>query len=554
MHMTQHDIDLPAHRTAKTDADPSDGALAPLGHPAFAVMWSATVLGTIGNFMRDVASAWTVTDLSASPVAVGLIQAAGTLPAFLLTIPAGALSDILDRRRFLIWMQFALAAVSATLLWLSYSGGMTVELLIALTFIAGAGAALSDPAWQTIVPELVPRQELRSALALNSLGVNIARASGPAAAGVLLASFGAAATYGVDVIGYAFVVAALVWWPRPAAAPDHLSERFGEAMVAGLRYARASHELHRVLLHAFGLLVLASAIWTLMPLLARQLLAGTSSLYGLMLAAVGIGAIGGAMMLPQVRQRLDADALLLAAALLIAAVMAALAWAPPTWLALALLAALGAGWLTALTTLNAKAQDILPDWVRGRGMAVYLTAFSGAMTIGSLAWGVVAAHVGVAGALLAAGGGLAVAALALHRLKLPAGTHDLRPSHHWPQPRDVAGPALDRGPVMVQVFYRVHAADRPAFLLALRAVAGERKRDGAVSWGITENTADPEQLMEWFQVNTWAEHLRQHGRVSHADADAQVAAAAFHSGPQPPVVQHYLALVPDDPAPTRASG
>jgi MFS family permease len=542
--MNHHDTDSAVARTATIRSDHTGGALTPLRHPVFAVVWSATVLGNIGNFMRDVASAWTVTDLSASPVAVGLIQAAATLPGFLLTIPAGALSDIVDRRRFLILVQTGLAAVSAILLWLSYSGGMTVELLIALTFVAGAGAALSDPSWQAIVPELVPRNELRNALALDSLGVNIARAIGPAAAGALLASFGAAVTYGVDVIGYAFVIAALVWWPRPRSARDSLSEHFTEALGTGLRYARANRELHRVLLHAFGFLVFASAVWALMPLLARQLLAGTSSLYGLMLGAIGIGAIVGAMLLPRIRSRLGADGLLLTAALMVATVVVVLAWSPPAWLALGLLPLLGAGWLTALTTLNAKAQAILPDWVRGRGMAVYLTVFSGSMSIGSLTWGLVAAQIGVAAALLLAGTGLAVAAIALHRSKLPTGEKDLRPSHHWPEPDSAQSHAFERGPVMVQVTYRVRALDRPAFLQAMRAVAAERKRDGAFSWGITENTADPEQLMEWFLVRTWAEHLRQHDRVSRADAEAQVTAAAFHFGTQPPVVEHFLALEP----------
>ena len=206
----------------------------------FAVLWAATVLGNVGSFMRDVASSWMVTDLSASPTAVALIQTAATLPIFLLAIPAGVLSDILDRRRFLIFVQLLLASVSGTLLLLSHTGALTVDYLIALTFVGGIGAALMGPTWQSIVPELVPRADLKGAVALNSLGINIARAIGPAAGGLILASFGAAVTYGMDVLSYVFVIAALLWWKRPAAADSALSENFLGAFRAGLRYTRAS--------------------------------------------------------------------------------------------------------------------------------------------------------------------------------------------------------------------------------------------------------------------------------------------------------------------------
>ncbi|MDB5894535.1 MAG: transporter, partial [Rhodoferax sp.] len=199
---------------------------APLAQPVFAVLWAATVLGNIGSFMRDVASSWMVTELSASPAAVSLVQTAATLPIFLLAIPAGVLSDILDRRRFLIAVQLLLACVSGTLLWLSRSGALTVETLVALTFVGGIGAALMGPTWQSIVPELVPRKDLKSAVALNSLGINIARAVGPAAGGLLLASFGAAMAYGADLLSYGFVVAALLWWKRPPAVHYGLSEHF----------------------------------------------------------------------------------------------------------------------------------------------------------------------------------------------------------------------------------------------------------------------------------------------------------------------------------------
>ncbi|MBP6707227.1 MAG: MFS transporter [Achromobacter sp.] len=517
------------------------GSFAPLRQPVFAVLWAATVLGNVGSFMRDVASSWLVTDLSASPTAVALIQTAATLPIFLLAIPAGVLSDILDRRRFLIFVQLLLASVSGTLLLLSHSGALTVDYLIALTFVGGIGAALMGPTWQSIVPELVPRADLKGAVALNSLGINIARAIGPAAGGLILASFGAAVTYGMDVLSYVFVIAALLWWKRPAAADSTLSENFLGAFRAGLRYTRASKELHRVLLRAAVFFLFASAVWALLPLVARQMLGGSSGFYGVLLGAVGAGAILGALLLPRLG-KLDADGLVLLASVASAAVMAALVFAPPKWLAVLLLVALGMGWITALTTFNSVAQAILPNWVRGRGLAVYLTVFNGAMAAGSLGWGLVAREIGVPYALAASAAGLVLVALLFHRVRLPVGEADLQASNHWPEPLVAEPVAHDRGPVLVQVEYRIRQADRPAFLAAMKRLSQERLRDGAYAWGVVEHTGDAERVVEWFFVESWAEHLRQHHRVSHADADLQAEALRFHVGPDKPEVHHFLAL------------
>lgn len=526
-----------------TPSSPSaGGSFAPLRQPVFAVLWAAAVLGNVGSFMRDVASSWLVTDLSASPAAVALIQTAATLPIFLLAIPAGVLSDILDRRRFLIFVQLLLASVSGTLLLLSHFGALTVDYLIALTFVGGIGAALMGPTWQSIVPELVPRESIKGAVALNSLGINIARAIGPAAGGLILASFGAAVTYGMDVLSYVFVIAALLWWKRPAATDSALSEKFLGAFRAGLRYTRASKELHRVLLRAAVFFLFASAVWALLPLVARQMLGGTSGFYGMLLGAVGAGAILGALVMPKLGAKLNADGLVLLASLVSAVVMGVLVFAPPKWLAVVMLVLLGMGWITALTTFNGVAQAILPNWVRGRGLAVYLMVFNGAMAAGSLGWGLVAREIGVPYALVASAAGLVIVALLFHRVRLPVGEADLQASNHWPEPLVSESVAHDRGPVLIQVEYRIAQQDRPAFLEAMQRLSQERLRDGAYAWGVAEHTSDPERVVEWFFVESWAEHLRQHHRVSHADADLQAETLRFHIGPGAPVVHHFLAL------------
>lgn len=519
---------------------PAQGGFGPLRQPVFAVLWAASVLGNTGTFIRDVASSWLVTDLSNAPAAVAMVQAAGTLPIFLLAIPAGVMSDILDRRKFLIVIQLGLAAVSATLVALSYSGLLSVSSLVALTFMGGIGAALMGPTWQSIVPELVPRESLKSAVALNSLGVNIARSIGPAAGGFLLAAFGAALTYGIDVLSYVFVIAALIWWPRPRDADDALSERFFGAFRAGLRYTRASRELHIVLLRAAIFFAFSSSIWTLLPLLARNNLGGDARFYGFLLGAVGVGAIAGAFLLPTLRRRFDNDGLLLRAAIVTSIVMMILSFAPPQWIAILVLVVLGGAWIVALTTLNGAAQAILPNWVRGRALAVYLTVFNGAMAAGSIGWGAVAEAVGISTTLQAGAVGLFLIGIVLNRIKLPAGEADLVPSNHWPEPLTAEPVEHDRGPVLILIEYRVHKEQQAEFLKFLAQLSAERRRDGAYNWGVTEDAADPEKIVEWFLVESWVEHLRQHKRVSKADADLQQETLKYHVGPEKPVVRHLL--------------
>jgi predicted MFS family arabinose efflux permease len=528
-------------------AESEQGALAPLRERVFAVLWAATVLGNIGSFMRDVASGWLATELSTNPAAVAAVQAAAALPIFLFAIPAGVLSDILDRRRFLIAVQLLLAAVSAALMVLSATGALGLDSLLALTFVGGLGAALMGPTWQSIVPSLVPRAQLRSAVALNSLGVNISRAIGPAAGGVLLAAFGAATTYGVDLLTYVLVIAALWWWRPPTAPHDPLAEQLVGALQAGLRFTLAHAPLHRVLWRALVFFAGASAAWALLPLVARQLLHGTASFYGLMLGAVGLGAIGGALLLPSLRKRLQADGLMLLAAMLSAVVLAALAAAPPQPLALALLLALGAAWIVALTTLSALTQSILPDWVRGRGLSVYLTVFNGALAAGSLGWGAVAQGVGLQTALLLAAAAMALTALLMRHWPLPTGEDALGTARHWPAPPRATELAKHRGPVLVLVDYRVAHADRAALVDLLHQLSQHRRSDGATAWGLSEDIADPQRLVEWFFVASWAEHLRQHHRVTQAAAALQARASRLHLGPDPPQVQHLVAISPTTP-------
>jgi MFS family permease len=525
-------------------ADQQSGGFGPFRQRSFAVLWAATVLGNIGTFIANIASSWLVTDLSGSPAALSLVQAAGTLPVFLLSLPAGVLSDIFDRRRFLIGIQVFLALTTCLLVALSYAGLLSVTSLVVLNFAGGVGAALMGPAWQAVVPELVPRRDLKNAIALNSLGINISRSIGPAIGGVLLADAGAASTYAVDALSFLFVIAALTWWRRAADHQDTLTEGFLGGFRAGLRYAKASRPLRAALLRSAVFFAFASAVWALLPLVARNVLGGDAGFYGVLLGAAGVGAILAGLALPALRRHVDTDGLLSAATIVMAFVTAGLAFSLPRWAGVAMLVALGAAWIVALTTFNGIAQSILPNWVRGRGLSLYLTVFNGAMTAGTLGWGMLAQAIGVRQALLVCGATFVLSALLLRRVKLPTGDADLTPSNHWPEPLTTAAVPGDRGPVLVLVRYRVTSNNRSAFLGLLYALSGERRRDGAYAWGVCEDAADPERILEWFMVESWAEHLRQHKRVSNADAELQQEAIRFHTGPEPPKVQHLLSVRP----------
>jgi MFS family permease len=527
-------------------ASPSSGGpLSPLRNRVFAVVWSATVVSNVGSWLQSAAAGWLMTELTPNPRIVALVQVASYLPMFLFVLPAGALADVLDRRRLLLVMEVvgtALTAGFALLVQLDRASPVT---LLAFILVAGIAEALATPGWQAIVPQLVSREDLGQAIALNGVGINISRAIGPALAGIIIVDLGMAAPYWLNAVSNIAVVAALLWWRAPLrAGPKLPPEHLGRAMRVGLRYARHSPHLRATIARAAGFFVFASAYWALLPLVARVQLAGGARLYGLLLGAIGFGAIVGAFALPYLKTALGPDELVVAGTLGTAAalVLYGLAHAPATALVASLLA--GASWIAVLGTLNVSAQVSLPAWVRGRGLAVFATVLFGAMTLGSALWGQVASSLGLSSAhYIAAGGALAVIPL-LWRSNLQTGAGaDLTPSMHWPEPVLFEGAEKERGPVLVTVEYRVKLQDRELFLVALAKLAAERRRDGAFDWGVFEDAAEEGRFIETFLLDSWLEHLRQHQRVTKADRSVQDEVARFDTRGAPKVT-HFIAALP----------
>jgi predicted MFS family arabinose efflux permease len=448
---------------------------------------------------------------------------------------------MVDKRRFILTLEILTTLFSVVFALLVTLHAVTAGVLLLFLFLIGILGALETPAWQAIVPMLVPTQALSSAVAVNSLGVNISRVIGPALAGIVILGYGIAAPFWLDALSNLGVIAVILWWRPPVKAVRTLpAERLGSAIRTGVRYARNNAHLRATLVRAAGFFLFASAYWALLPILARSQLHGGPTLYGILLGAIGAGAVGGAVLLPKLKARSGANGMVVLGELGNAAALVLFGLAQSPWVAVLACLAAGLSWIVVLATLNVSAQVALPEWVRGRGLAAYVTVFFGTMSIGSVLWGFIADRIGLPPAHYLAGAGALLAIWVTHSWKLQTGPQaDLTPSMHWPEPVLAGAVEADAGPVMVTVQYQIAVEDREAFLVAMSRFARERKRDGAYAWGVFEDTARPGRMLETFLVDSWLEHLRQHQRVTKADR--AVEDQVLRLTQEEPRVTHYIA-------------
>jgi MFS family permease len=492
--------------------------------------------------MQGVAAAWLMTSLTTSPVPVALLTTMANLPLFLVGLPAGALADVVDRRWLVLVTQVWMLAVAAALGVLALSDWMTPGLLLALTFLISFGGSLSAPAWQAIVPELVPRRELATAVALNSAGFNLARAIGPAIGGLIVAAAGPAAVFLLNAASFLGIIIVIYGW-RPAPREQSVQpERVGSAVAAGIRFARYAPQLRAVLVRTATFIFPASALWALLPVVATRQLGLAATGYGVMLASIGLGAVGGAAVLPRLRARLSVDRLVVILTLIFAGGLVALAMLRNLVALNIVLMMVGVGWLTINSFLNVAAQTIAPTWVQARALGVYLLVSQGGLAGGSALWGLVAERFDERTALLAAAMVLVLGLAAVRRWPLRADEElDLRPSQHWPEPALAHEPQAGDGPVLVTIEYRVAEPQQVAFYQAMDAVQMIRRRDGALRWGLFRDAAEPERLLETFVVASWAEHMRQHERVTVADRAVEERALALQRPGTTPIISHLIA-------------
>jgi predicted MFS family arabinose efflux permease len=526
-----------------TQATPAAGtAWAPFRHRLFAAMWSAQFISNVGGWMQTVGAQWLMLTLTGSAAYVALVSTAGSLPVMLFAIAAGAIGDLVDRRRFLLIAQGLMLAAAAALGALVLAGLVTAWTLLGLIFVLGVGTAMTAPVWQTLQPELVDPPERQQAISLGSVNQNLARAIGPAIGGAILAATSAGAVFLVNAATFLAVIAVIYAWrsTRPAATLPR--EHLGEAIRAGGRYVAASPALRVILLRAFVFIFFASSIWALLPLVALSQLHLGSGGYGLLLGCVGVGAVGGAVLLPRLRTLLPPGGQLTAGSLGLGLAALLLAVVHLTIVAAIALAFGGLAWILALSTLNSVYQLTLPGWVKARGMSFYLIVFQGGNAIGSALLGLMAQQAGLTATLITVAAALGAGSLAGLRFPFqsipPA---DLRPAGDWPVPLAAGSEAADpAGPVMVTVEYRPRDGSREELLAALRDARFSRRRTGAVSWRAWQDAADPDRIVEQFVVASWPEHVRQHERVTRRDAERLAAIRAMTDPSHPPLVTHWL--------------
>jgi predicted MFS family arabinose efflux permease len=430
----------------------------------------------------------------------------------------------------------ALAATTAL-------GGVSPALLLALTGALALGAGLNAPAWQATIPELVAREELSAAVALNGTAVNLSRAVGPALGGLVIGLSDPSAAFALNALSFTGVIVALARWQRPRAPSPLPAERLLQAMRTGLQYTRHAEGFRGVLVRAAAFLFPASALWALLPLVARERLALGPLGYGALVGAIGVGAVVGTWLLPKLRGLLSSDRLTLTATLIVAAGLALLPLVSALVPALALLSAVGVAWLVMLASLHVAAQSGAAPWVRGRALSVFRVAFFASYALGSVVWGAPAEGFGLDGALRAAAAVLALGALLVRRFALDSTEAlDLAPSLHWPTPH--AGAVVDDPRVLIAVEYIVDEGREPAFLDLVVRLRRSRMRDGAYGWGLFRAPDRPECFVETFYAASWTEHLRQHARVTRDDATLQREIRGLLREGAPPKVSHLLEVRP----------
>jgi MFS family permease/quinol monooxygenase YgiN len=523
------------------------GALAPFGAPVFRKLWLASLGSNFGTLIQTVGAAWLMTTLVQSSDMVAFVQSATALPIMLLSVPAGAIADIWDRRHVMLLAQGVMAVAAAVMTLLAWRGGLSPWSLLGFTFLLGCGSALYGPAWQASVGEQVQDpSHLPAAVALNALGFNVARTVGPALGGAIVAAAGAQAAFLVNTCSYIGLIAVLAAWRRPRPAPTLPPESIGAAIGAGVRYARLSPAIRTVLVRSSVFGFLSSSLWSTVPLIARDRLGGGPLTYGALLGAFGAGAVLAALASTGLRRQRGNDAVATAASLVFGLVTCVIALSTSMWLVVPAMAAAGAAWVLSFSTFNVVTQMSSPRWVVGRTLAFYQTGVFGGIAAGSWAFGTCAEYLSLEAGLLAGGVALLGTGVVARRWPVHAAASDVGPLSAS------AGGILDSpidpdaGPIVVSVEYRIAPEDETAFVTLAHELGRTRRRDGARRWSLMQDLGDPGRFIERYQAVTWLDHLRQSERATAADAGVRERMLALHRGGEPPRIRYLLNRAPDD--------
>lgn len=521
---------------------PQRSALATLRHPTFRMLWLIGMVANVCMWMNEVASAWMMTSLTSSPTMVALVQTAATLPVFLLGLPAGAFADIIDRRRYFMFTQFWVAGIAALLCVLTLTDSLSAALLLVLTFANGIGLAMRWPVHAALIPELVPRAEVPGALALNGVAMNLSRVIGPLVAGALIASAGTEYVFVLNAALSIVTAIALLRWKREQKASALPSERIFGAIRVGLQHVRQSPHIQAIMLRVFMFFLHSSAAIALLPLVARGLRGGNAATYTVLLAAMGLGAVVTALMLPRLRHVSTRDELLRGGSLLYAAATLVVAFAPNLYVAVPAMLAAGAAWISVANSLTVAAQMSLPDWVRARGMSLVQMSIMAGTAIGAALWGYVATLTSVRTSLIVSSIVAVVALVALRRFRVGGrAEEDLTPAGVWKTPELAIPVELEQGPVLVTIDFHIDPARKREFVAVMRESRRIWLSNGLLAWQLFHDTADPGHYIEHQIDESWAEYVRRNERVTTAYLALREQKHAFHVLDTPPVVRRFVA-------------
>jgi predicted MFS family arabinose efflux permease len=518
-------------------------ALSPFRYPVFRSVWIASLLSNFGSLIQSVGASWMMLSIAPSPDMVALVQASTSLPIMLLSLVAGAMADNMDRRRIMVLAQMIMLAVSLALAICAWAGLVGPWILLLFTFAIGCGSAFFAPAWQASVGDMVPRPEVPGAVALNSMGFNIARSVGPAIGGAIVAAAGAAAAFGVNAASYIALLIVLARWRRPPRTSVLPGETLGIAMAAGIRYVAMSPHIRTVLLRAAVFGFGASSVLALLPLVAKHLVAGGPLTYGLLLGAFGVGAVTGALSASRLREILSTEAIVRWAGCMLA--LAAVIVAVSTFLVLTMGALLlaGAGWVLSLSTFNVSVQLSAPRWVVARALALYQMAAFGGLAAGSWLWGELAADLGISAALLISAGAVLICVVLGRWAPLSqAGELNLDPlrTQMWNAPSTTVPVDERTGPVVITVEYLIEESDIEEFLGRMNERRRMRRRDGARNWRLLRDLSDPRLWIERYETPTWLDYIRLNNRATQDDASVPERLRALHRGTEGPRVRRRI--------------
>ncbi|KZD21037.1 MFS transporter [Tardiphaga robiniae] len=525
---------------AKPVVLPSDGIAAPLRFAVFRRIWLASLLSNLGLMIQSVGAAWAMTQMTASADKVALVQTALMLPIMLISMPAGAVADMYDRRVVSL-ASLVLSLVGACVLtMLDWTGHITPNILLAFCFIIGSGMALFGPAWQSSVGEQVPPEVLPSAVALNGISYNIARSFGPAIGGIVVATAGAVAAFAANAVLYIPLLVVLFLWRRKVDVSRLPRERLSRAIVSGVRYIANSPSIKIVLTRTLITGICGGSVSALMPLVARDLLHGGAQTYGIMLGAFGMGAVIGAMNIGHVRKHLSGESSIRACALIMGVAIAVVAVSSEPVITAAALVVAGSVWMLAVALFNIGVQLSAPRWVAGRSLAAFQAAIAGGIAIGSWGWGHLTDVVGVEAALLVSGGAMFLSPLFGLFLRMPpTGARD-EDAERLEDPEVQLQLTARSGPLVVEIEYRVDQESARAFHGVMQDVQLSRQRNGAYGWSIARDIADPELWTERYHCPTWLDFLRQRNRATQSERALYQRAADYHLGPDPVRVRRML--------------